>query len=213
MSLSARGLRGLLLLFALCACNAAHAFVVTIDPGPRAVYLRVGNGAFSNTNYTGGGTPQTGGAINLVSLVVPAAVLGNGTDLAMTTNASSGVSNYDGYAFCDVPAEIYIGGFYRRAAFSGSGTATLTASVPANLTNASGDTIPFSQISWTSSGNGDGTTAQPVPAGSFSSGTQTLASFPSNSWRESCHSFRYGNDAVVAAGTYTGRVVYTLSAP
>ncbi len=211
MSLSARGLRGLLLLFALCASDAAHAFVVSIDPGPRMVYLRVGNGAFSSNNYSNGGTPQNGGAINLVSVAVPAAVLGNGTDLAMTTNATTGISNYDGYAFCNVPAEIYIGGFYRRP--SGSGTATLTAAVPAGLTNGTGDTIPFSQINWTSSGNGDGNAAQPVPAGSFSTGTQTLASFPSNTWRESCHSFRYSNDAVVAAGTYTGRVVYTLSAP
>ena len=42
---------------------------------------------------------------------------------------------------------------------------------------------------------------------------QALASFPVNTWRESCHAFRYANDAVVAAGTYTGRVVYTLSVP
>ena len=146
-----------------------------------------------------------------VSVSVPAAVLGNGVDQAMTTNAANGVSSWDGYAFCDVPAEVYIGGFFR---FPGSsGTATLTVTAPASLTNAAGDTIPFSQITWTSSGNGDGSAAQPMPAGSFTGGAQTLASFPVNSWRESCHSFRYGNDAVVAAGTYTGRVVYTLSAP
>src|SRR3546814_2320549 len=85
----------------------------------------------------------------------------------------------------------------------------LTVTAPANLTNANGDTIPFSQISWTSSGNGD-TGAQPFPAGTFSGGVQTLANWPVNTWRESCHTFSYGNDAIVPAGTYSGRVTYTL---
>jgi hypothetical protein len=200
----------LLLLMALCSWQSAHAFVVTIAPGARAVYLRVGDGVFTG-NYNNAGVPGSGGAINVVSVSVPAGVLGNGTDQLMNTNATSGASNYDGYAFCNVPAQIYVGGFYRLP--GSTGTATLTATAPANLVSAAGDTIPFSQISWTSSGNGDGAAAQPVPAGSFSGGTQTLASFPVNTWRESCHRFRYGNDAVVAAGTYTGRVIYTLSAP
>jgi hypothetical protein len=78
--------------------------------------------------------------------------------------------------------------------------------------NATGDTIPFSQISWTSSGIGDAG-AQPIPAGTFTGGTQTLATFPVNTWRESCHTFSYANAASVASGTYTGRATYTLSAP
>ncbi|MET0582481.1 MAG: hypothetical protein ABWX88_00200 [Pseudoxanthomonas sp.] len=197
-------------LFALGMSAEAVAFTVTINPGTRAVYLRVGNGVFSTANYSAGGTPGTGGAINTVSVTVPAASLGNGTNLAMTTNATTGVSNYDSYEFCNVPAQLYIGGFYRLPGLTG--TATLTVTAPTNLTNGAGDTIPFSQISWTSSGNGD-TGAQPILAGTFSGGTQTLASFPVNSWRESCHSFVYGNDNVVAAGTFSGRVTYTLSAP
>jgi len=118
------------------------------------------------------------------------------------------VSNYDSYAFCNVPAQIYVGGFYRRT--GSGGAATLTATVPAGLTNAQGETIAFSQIAWTSSGNGD-SGAQPFPAGSFSSNTSV--NFPSNTWRESCHSFKYANSAFVAAGTYSGRVLYTLSSP
>jgi len=188
---------------------AAGAFTATLNPGTRAIYLRVGDGIYTGT-YTGNGTPGNGGGVDVVSVTVPAAALGNGTDQVMTTTASSGVSNYDGYAFCNVPAQIYVGGFYRR---SGSGgAATLTATVPAGLTNAQGESIAFSQISWTSSGNGD-TGGQPIPAGTFQPGTQLLASFPINTWRESCHTFRYANDAVVGAGTYTGRVTYTLSAP
>ena len=210
MSTLARGLPWLFVLLVLCACDTAHAFIVNIAPGTRAVYLRVGNGVFTGS-YSTGGVPGSGGAINLVSVSVPAAVLGNGANQLMTTNASTGVSNYDNFAFCNVPNEIYVGGFYRLP--GSTGTATLTAVAPANLVSTAGDTIPFSQISWTSSGNGDGTTAQPILAGTFTGGTQTLASFPVNTWRESCHTFSYGNDAIVAAGTYSGRVVYTLSAP
>ncbi|QWP77746.1 hypothetical protein J5226_04845 [Lysobacter sp. K5869] len=188
---------------------AAAAFTATLNPGTRAIYLRVGDGIYTGT-YTGNGTPGNGGGIDVVSVTVPAAALGNGTDQVMTTTASSGVSNYDGYAFCNVPAQIYVGGFYRRS--GAGGAASLTATVPAGLTNAQGESIAFSQISWTSSGNGD-TGAQPIPAGTFQPGTQLLTSFPINTWRESCHTFRYANDAVVGAGTYTGRVTYTLSAP
>jgi len=86
------------------------------------------------------------------------------------------------------------------------------ASVPTNLVNGSGNTIPFSQISWTSSGNGD-TGAQPFPAGTFAPGTQTIGNIARNQWAESCHTFRYANANVVAAGTYTGRVTYTLTTP
>ena len=52
-----------------------------------------------------------------------------------------------------------------------------------------------------------------VGNGSFTGGTQTLATFPVNTWRESCHTFSYANAASVASGTYTGRATYTLSAP
>jgi hypothetical protein len=34
-----------------------------------------------------------------------------------------------------------------------------------------------------------------------------------NTWNESCHTFSYANSSSVAAGTYTGRATYTLSAP
>jgi hypothetical protein len=201
-------------LIALWLSSDAMAYVVTIAPGARAVYLRVGTG--TNVRYTdsvtnfGNNGNANNSTINVVSVVVPAAAVGNGTNQAMTSNSAQGASSYEGYAFCNVPAEIYTGGFYRLP--GNTGTATLRADVPASLTNPAGGTIPFTQISWTSTGNGD-TGAQPILAGTFAPGTQTLATFPVNTWRESCHSFTYGNDAVVAAGTFTGRVTYTLSAP
>ena len=50
-------------------------------------------------------------------------------------------------------------------------------------------------------------------AGSFNGGTQTLATVPANRYIENCHTFSYANSAVRAAGTYTGQVTYTLTAP
>lgn len=200
-----------LLLALLQASPSAQAFTVSIKPASRMLYLRVGDGAFTGGNYSGGGTPATSTTVNLVSATVAANVVGNGTDVAMAGNASQLTSDYDGFAFCN-PGQIYVGGFYRGQG-SGSGTsATLSVASPATLTSAGGDTIPISQISWTSSGNGD-TGAQPIPAGAFTGATQALANFPRNQWQESCHSFRYGNDAFVAAGTYRATVTYTLAAP
>ena len=197
----------------LAACAAvpdAHAFIVSISGStPRSIYLRVGDGGYSGT-FISNGTPQNSATVNRVSVTVPAASLGNGTPLVMTSSATQATSHYDGFAFCNLPNEVYVGGFYRGTASSGNGLLTATVTQP--LANASGDTIPFSQISWTSSGNGD-TVAQPFPAGTFTGGTQTLASFPVNTWRESCHAFSYANSSVVAAGTYNGRVTYTLSVP
>ena len=53
--------------------------------------------------------------------------------------------------------------------------------------------------------------AQPFPAGTFVGGTQTIGSINRNQWAESCHTFSYANTNFRAAGTYTGRVTYTLS--
>lgn len=190
--------------------SLAHSFTATINPGTRAVYLQVGNGTFTGF-YNAGGTPGNNATINLVSVSVPAAQVGNATAQAMTTNSTATNSFLDGFAFCNVPAQVYIGGFFRLP--GAVGTASLTVNTPATLTTAGGDTIPFTRISWTSTGNGDGAAVQPVPAGTFTGGAQTLASFPVNTWRESCHTFSYLNNQVVASGTYDGRATYTLSAP
>jgi hypothetical protein len=189
----------------------AEAFVADIGNGlTPSIYLRVGDGVYTGTFITGG-TPGSGGPINRVSVTVPAAALGNGTDLAMTGNATQAFSNYDGAVFCNVPSQVYVGGYNQGGIFGGS-NGVLTVTAPATLVNATGATIPITQISWTSSGIGD-TGPQPFPAGSFSGGVQTLATWPLNTWRESCHTFSYGNDNFVGAGTYNARVTYTLTVP
>ena len=187
----------------------AFAFSVAIGTGTRAIYLQVGIGSFSGL-YSSGGTPQNNSTINLVSVTVPAASVGSGTAQAMTSNSAQSNSFYDNFAFCSPPAQVYIGGFFRLP--GAAGTATLSVTTAANLTNAGGDTIPFTQISWTSTGAGDAG-AEAIPAGTFTGATQTLATFSVNRWNESCHTFSYANAANVASGTYTGRATYTLSAP
>lgn len=213
MKLSAVHRYAWLSLLALGLAGSAQAFVVSIKKGTASVYLRVGDGAF-NGFYSDNpaGTPvNSTSAANVVSVIVPAASVGNGSIRLMGSNSRL-TSDYEGYSFCNA-GQTYIGGFYRGD--TNGGTAVLTATVMKPLTNATGQTIAFSQISWTSSGNGtDGEiTGQPVLAGSFNGGTQALAGFPVNTWRESCHTFYYANAAVVAAGAYTGTVTYTLASP
>lgn len=198
--------------FAALACwgPAAQAYLVTITAGSRMIFLQVGTGSMGGSGrYTTGGTPQDNATINRVSVTVPAAALGTGTQ-PMTSNSAVAVSPYDGFTFCTPPAQVYVGGLYR---VPGAGAdASLTVSTPAGLLNAAADVIPFNTISWTSSGIGDATTT--IPAGTFSgAANQLLRTIPRNSWFESCLAFTYSNAAAYAAGTFNGRATYTLTAP
>lgn len=192
--------------------NAAWAYTATLTAAsPMTIYLQVGVGSFTN-DYIDGGQPGKNTTINTVSAAVAANVLGSGAAQAMTTNSTASQSYWDGYTYCSVPAQLYIGGFYRTTGAT-TAAASVTATVPASLTDATGDSIPFSQIQWTSSGNGD-TGAEPFPAGTFvHGGVQNVGSMASNTWNESCWTFSYLNKTVPPAGTYTGVVLYTMSAP
>jgi hypothetical protein len=192
--------------------GVATAYTATLTPAsPKTVYLQVGAGSFTN-NYLNGGQPGNNATINKVSTTVAAAAVGNGTAQAMTTDSTAAVSYWDGFAYCSVPGQLYVGGFYRTTGGT-TAAAQVTATVPAALTNAAGDAIPFSKIHWTSSGNGD-TGAEPFPAGTFvNGGVQNVGSMSSNTWNESCWTFSYLNNTVPPAGTFTGVVRYTLSSP
>ena len=185
--------------------SGACAWSLNIAAASRRVFLHVGNGTAEGNNAT----------VNQVSATLTGAQLLSGAAQAMTSNSTQSRSLYgDGYTTCPTPAsQIMVGASYRRSnSNNGPASATLSVNSPANLTNAGGDTIPFSQISWTVSAPGS---SQPnvIPAGSFSGGMQTLASVPANTYIENCHSYVYANSAVRAAGTYTGQVTYTLSSP
>src|SRR5712671_3065859 len=93
--------------------NAASAYTATLTPAsPLMVYLQVGVGSFTN-NYLNGGQPGNNTTINTVSTTVAAAAVGNGTAQALTTNSTAAMSFWDGYAYCSVPGQLYVGGFYR----------------------------------------------------------------------------------------------------
>ncbi len=198
----------------LCASAAAamaapaHAYLVAITPGARTIYLQVGTGTVSGGNFNAGGTPQDNATVNQVSVAVPAAALGTGSQ-PMTSNSAVAASPYDGFTFCTPPAQVYVGGFYRLPGTGGN--ATLTVTTPSALVSASADTIAFNTISWTSGGIGDGTAT--IPAGTFTGTAQTLLSVARNQWFESCLAFSYANAQAVPAGTFTGRATYTLTAP
>jgi len=198
----------------LCVAEmaAAHAWSLSVTSGARRLFLHVGNGALSGGSGTLNGTVGTSGIVNTVEVSVPGAQLGNGTALAMSSNSTQNISLYgDGNNTCPTPAsQVMVGAGFRRN--SGNASATLTVASPANLTNAGGDTIPFSQISWTVAAPGSGV-PNVIAAGTFNGGTLTLATVPGNTYLENCHTFSYANSAVRAAGTYNGRVTYTLAAP
>jgi hypothetical protein len=189
------------------AVPLAQAWVLTVNPGPKTVYLQVGNGSYSGL-YTTGGTPLNNPQVNVVSVTVPAASVGRGTSQQMTSDSTQSASFYDNYAVCNPPAQVYIGGWARLP--SGTGTAVLSATSPANLLNGTA-TIPFTTIRWTSTANGNATAD--IPAGTFTGGTQTLTNIAAGTWVENCLTFFYANTAVVRQGIYKGRVTYSLSLP
>lgn len=191
----------------LCCAEmaSAHAWSLTVNAASRRVYLHVGNGTFEGNN----------GTINLVQVMVPSNLVGNGAAQAMTSNSTQSISlQGDGYNTCPTPtSQVMIGASYRRSnGNNGPASATLSVTSPANLVNAAGDTIPFSQLRWTVSAPSSNV-PNVIPAGTFNGGTQTLASVPANRHIENCHTYSYANSAVVAGGTYNGRVTYTLSTP
>jgi len=193
-----------LLCLGLMSALQAQAWSLSIAQATRRVFLHVGNGTAEGNNAT----------INLVQVSVPGMQLGDGVPLAMTTNSTQSQSLYgDSYTTCPTPAtQIMVGASYRRNNTSAPASATLSVTSPANLVSAAGDTIPFSQISWTVSAAGS-TQPAVIPAGTFSGATQTLTTIPANTYIENCHTFLYANSAVRPAGTYNGRVTYTLSSP
>jgi hypothetical protein len=192
---------GLLTVLYGCAVSAAQAWVLNVTPGPRAVYLAVGAASSNAANAT----------VNLVSINLPANSVGTGAAQTMQTNSTQANSPFDNFNVC-VPAsgQVYIGGFFRLPATSAT-TAVLQVTTPAGLTSGA-NTIPFNQISWSSTALGNA--SADIPAGTFpSGGTLLLRNFAANTYVENCHTFRYANTLVRPAGQYDGTAIYTLTAP
>ncbi|MBL0123517.1 MAG: hypothetical protein IPP88_12550 [Betaproteobacteria bacterium] len=182
-----------------CHPIAGEAWVLTVTPGARTVYLGVGNSTTNAANAT----------INLVSVTVPAAVVGTGAAQAMTSNSTQANSPFDNFTVCVPPNQVYIGGYFREPATTAN-VARLQVNTPATLTSGT-DTLPFTQISWTSTALGNATAD--IPAGTFNGATLFLRNITSNTFVENCHTFTYANANLVAAGVYNGRATYTLASP
>lgn len=180
----------------------AHAWSISIAAASRRVFLHVGNGTAESDNPS----------IPLVTANLSAAQLLSGTAQAMTSDSTQSASLLDGFNTCPTPSsQMLIGASYRRSsAADGPASATLRVTSPTNLVTSGGDTIPFTQISWTVAAPGSGV-PNVIPAGTCTGATQTLTTVPANTYIENCHSYSYANSAIRAAGTYNGRVTYTLS--
>jgi hypothetical protein len=187
-------MKRLALVLALLAVASAHAATVAIATGPGRLILQIGSGTAT---------------INQVNISVPGASVGNGTAVA-----SSSVTPAD--ATC--PANSVLIDAQARSQSNQPRTATLTADSSAPLASG-GFTIPFSQVAWTSStpgGGPNGCLNAPItiPSGTFSGAAgQSLVSFGTAQRACVCAQFRYLNQGIVSAGTYTGRVTYTLAMP
>lgn len=199
------------LLLCLTQCSSAHAWSLSVKSGSRRLFLHVGNGDDSKADDKFDGKQgNSSQIINTVSVSVPASVLGNGIRQEMTSDSTQSVSLYDIQRIaCGTPSrQVLIGAGYRTDRTNN--VATLSVLSPTSLTNTTGDTIPFTEISWVA---GPASTTLDIPSGTFTGGTQTLRTLQANTYLENCHTFTYNNSAVRAAGTYRGQVTYTLSAP
>jgi len=181
-------------LFLALAVIAARAATVSIANGPGRLILQIGSGAAT---------------INQVNISVPGASVGNGIAVA-----SSSVTPAD--PTC--PANSVLIDAQARSQNNQPRTATLTADSSAPLTSG-GFTIPFSQVAWTSTtpgGGPNGCLNSPVtiPSGVFTGAAgQSLVSFGTAQRACVCAQFSYLNQNIVSAGTYAGRVTYTLAMP
>jgi hypothetical protein len=159
---------------------------------PRVLFLGVGTGATA-------ATPATVNTVDRISFdySTNAAAVGTGAAAASITNTGP------------VPA----GATLPVKVIGNNGQVVLTATNPATLvsTTVPADTIPFSQITATSSL----VTVGGVPAPALSGGTSNviLTSGTKVTNAGANWTFAFANTAVVPAGTYDGRVTYTAAMP
>jgi hypothetical protein len=179
----------------------AHALIFDLGPSPaRQLHLQVGTGG------SGGQTMPANPTVDVVSVTVPAASLGNSSAQVMSTSNPNTIDPYPPVSLtCSDGRRVLVSAIARVPRGTANAVLSLNSAVP--LSNATGQILPFSQISWTSSDNS-------VPSGVFNTGAaQTLLNMTTSRQYESCHTFSYANTGIVAAGTYRGRVTYTLSMP
>jgi hypothetical protein len=168
----------------------AQALRLTVTAGDRFVFIQIGHGTVSSDGMFG----PPAGLVDEVTFPFPAGVRpGDGTPVVGTPV---------------IP--IMLLGLFKpnQANFA----VTMDSSVP--LMNLNGDTIPFTEFSWTTQ-DGD------IPAGVFSSGAQQpLMTFLGKKAQKGQDpeggvvdylTFTYSNANAYPSGSYQGLVVYTIT--
>jgi hypothetical protein len=162
---------------------------------PQYLYLRVGTGSSYTT-----------GALTTVAT----------TDLITFTPAVGTVGN--GTAVAGVGGDL-TGGVETAAVLGNGGNVTLTAAATGPLTDAAGDTIPFTQITTAAAANTATYSTLAAPALSNTSSSETITATNKVVQADAKWTFSYANSAAEPAGTYGGTsalngiVTYTASMP
>jgi len=164
---------------------SAHALQVQVGITSPFVFIQIGNGQYGVLGLLGPPANQ----INVVSFAFPAGVLpGDGTPIVGTPVIPVAVLGYNG---------------------GGQANFRVTINSAAPLTNGNGDTLPFSEFSWTAQ-DGD------INNGQFNDTANQLLQQYSYTWPQGRGvidylTFSYDNDQIFSSGTYAGRVVYTIT--
>jgi|SRR5450631_101047 hypothetical protein len=166
-------------------------FTITI---PRTLYLRVGSGSTYPATLT------SIGSVDLITFSPALATLGNNTPVAATGG--------------DIGA-----GVETAAILTNSNAVSLTATATGALTDASGDTIPFTQINTVATAltGADTLLTAPTLSNGVSAPVTLTAAANKTITADAKWTYSYQNAAVVPAGTYggvnvnNGRVVYTAT--
>jgi outer membrane lipoprotein SlyB len=168
-------------------------FRITI---PKILYLRVGAGTAYPTTLGNLGT------VNLLNFSPSASGLGNGTPVAGSGGDLTG-------------------GVQTAAIISNSGNVTLNATATGPLGDATGDSIPYTQISTAASALTAGYTLLAAPALTNATTANIVLTAPATKVikADAKWTYSYANTISPPAGTYGGvnvhnsRVVYTASMP
>ena len=163
---------------------------------PKILYLRVGSGSAYTT-----GAATSLATVDLITFSPAAGTVGNGVPVAGTGGDLSG-------------------GVETAAIVSNSGNVTLNATATGALSDGSGDTIPFTQITTATSAL---TSATQLPAPTLTNATSSnvVLTAPTSKVivQDAKWTYSFANATNVPAGTYggvnvnNGRVTYTATMP
>ncbi|MCY7319232.1 MAG: hypothetical protein LH617_10995 [Ramlibacter sp.] len=164
---------------------------------PRVLFLQVGTGTNLADNT----------AVDLLTFTVPAASLGNGIDIVPTSPTVTA-------------------GAVTVRVFGNNGNISLTTTSPGAMTNATADTLPWSEIVVTATAAavpaagylGAVIPHPPIPAAAGTSAASTITATNKVVRQEGVWTFAYDNTVGYAAGTYgtstnNGRLTYTATLP